>query len=42
MKFENVGIEGMAYSLPSEAVSSIQLEQRLAPFTKGSISDLED
>ena len=31
MKFENVGIEGMAYSLPSEAVSSIQLEQRLAP-----------
>ena len=30
MKF-SVGIEGMAYSLPSEAVSSIQLEQRLAP-----------
>ncbi len=31
MKFENVGIEGMAYSLPSEIVSSVQLEERLAP-----------
>jgi acyl-CoA:acyl-CoA alkyltransferase len=31
MKFKNVGIEGMAYSLPSEVVSSVQLEERLAP-----------
>jgi 3-oxoacyl-[acyl-carrier-protein] synthase-3 len=31
MKFQKVGIEGMAYSLPSEVVSSVQLEERLAP-----------
>lgn len=31
MKFEKVGIEGMAYSLPSEIVTSVQLEERLAP-----------
>jgi len=31
MKFEKVGIEGMAYSLPPEVVSSVQLEERLSP-----------
>ena len=31
MNFEKVGIEGMAYSLPSEIVTSVQLEERLAP-----------
>jgi len=31
MKFENVGIEAMAYALPAEIVSSAQLEKKLTP-----------
>lgn len=31
MKFEKVGIEAMAYALPEETVSSVQLEERLHP-----------
>jgi acyl-CoA:acyl-CoA alkyltransferase len=31
MKFEKVGIEAMAYALPEETVSSVQLEESLSP-----------
>lgn len=31
MRFEKVGIEAMAYALPEETVSSVQLEERLHP-----------